>query len=287
MRPVIAAALVLVAALAATVQPAHALTIRDVIELTRAGLTDDVLVALIEVDGGVYSTDTATLKSLKDAGVSPRVMIALIRSGRDRRVEEPPSEPVEGPCWSEFGGNPQRTLARTQLDLGRPKAKPVWVRGVGSYMEYPPSFCDGTVYVNTFGGRTAAYEAETGRLIWSWQSGTKASSPAIAGDYLVVSSHDGSITGLDRARGKVRWRIETHAKVESSPVAMDGIVYVGSTDGRLFALNAANGHVRWAYDTGGRINSSPSLAQGRVCVTTYAGSIFCVRQRDGRKLWST
>ena len=94
MRPVIAAALVLVAALAATVQPAQALTIRDVIELTRAGLTDDVLVALIEVDGGVYSTDTATLKSLKDAGVSPRVMIALIRSGRDRRVEEPPPVPV-------------------------------------------------------------------------------------------------------------------------------------------------------------------------------------------------
>jgi len=52
------------------------------------------LVALIEVDGGVYSTDTATLKSLKDAGVSPRVMIALIRSGRDRRVEEPPPVPV-------------------------------------------------------------------------------------------------------------------------------------------------------------------------------------------------
>ena len=94
MRPVIAAALVLVAALAATVQPAQALTIRDVIELTRAGLTDDVLVALIEVDGGVYSTDTATLKSLKDAGVSDRVMIALIRSGRDRRVEEPPPVPV-------------------------------------------------------------------------------------------------------------------------------------------------------------------------------------------------
>ena len=94
MRPVIAAALVLVAALAVTVQPAQALTIRDVIELTRAGLTDDVLVALIEVDGGVYSTDTATLKSLKDAGVSDRVMIALIRSGRDRRVEEPPPVPV-------------------------------------------------------------------------------------------------------------------------------------------------------------------------------------------------
>ena len=97
MRPAIAATLVCVATvatLAATAQPAQALTIRDVIELSRAGLTDDVLVALIEVDGGIYPTDTATLKGLKDAGVSDRVMIALIRSGRERRVEEPPPVPV-------------------------------------------------------------------------------------------------------------------------------------------------------------------------------------------------
>jgi hypothetical protein len=97
MRPAIAAVPVIVAmvaTLAATVQPAEALSIRDVIELSRAGLTDDVLVALIEVDGGVYPTDTATLKSLKDAGVTDRVMIALIRSGRDRRIEEPPPAPV-------------------------------------------------------------------------------------------------------------------------------------------------------------------------------------------------
>jgi hypothetical protein len=90
MRAAIAAALVVLA----TVQPAQALTIRDVIELTRAGLTDEVLVALIEVDGGVYATDTATLKSLKEAGVSERVMVALIRSGRERRVEEPLPAPV-------------------------------------------------------------------------------------------------------------------------------------------------------------------------------------------------
>jgi len=90
MRAAIVAALVVLA----TVQPAQALSIRDVIELTRAGLTDDVLVALIEVDGGIHATDAATLKSLKEAGVSERVMIALIRSGRERRIEELPPAPV-------------------------------------------------------------------------------------------------------------------------------------------------------------------------------------------------
>src|SRR5690349_3686171 len=90
MRVLVAAVVVVLA----TVQSAQAITIRDIIELTRAGITEEVLVALVEVDGGVYATDTATLKSLKEAGVSERVMIALIRSGRQRPVEPPIPAPV-------------------------------------------------------------------------------------------------------------------------------------------------------------------------------------------------
>jgi hypothetical protein len=74
--------------------PAEALTIRDIIELTRAGLGDEVLLALIDVDRGVYAIDTRTLKQLKEAGVSDKVIVALVRSGRERPVEPPPM-PVE------------------------------------------------------------------------------------------------------------------------------------------------------------------------------------------------
>ena len=70
-------------------RPADALTIRDVIELSKAGLGEDVLLALIEVDRGVYAMDMATLKALKDAGVSERVIVALIRSGRENPAPEP------------------------------------------------------------------------------------------------------------------------------------------------------------------------------------------------------
>jgi hypothetical protein len=62
--------------------PAEAVTVRDLIELTRAGLGDDVLLALIEVDRGVFAIDTDTLKTLKEAGVSERVIVAFVRSGR-------------------------------------------------------------------------------------------------------------------------------------------------------------------------------------------------------------
>ena len=90
MRLALAAAVLFLAAAAV---PAEALTIRDVIELTKAGVSEEVLLALIDVDGGVYASDTETLKALKAAGVSERVMVALVRSGRERQLPEPVAPP--------------------------------------------------------------------------------------------------------------------------------------------------------------------------------------------------
>jgi len=91
-----AVALLTVIALAAG--RAEAVTIRDVIELSKAGLSDQVLLALIEVDRGVFTMDAPTLKQLKTAGVSDTVILALIRSGRPAAQEpEPTPEPVAAP----------------------------------------------------------------------------------------------------------------------------------------------------------------------------------------------
>jgi outer membrane protein assembly factor BamB len=203
---------------------------------------------------------------------------------------EPEPVPVEKPelCWNEFGGNPQRTLARPDIDLGRPRRNPVWAMGVRGTMEYPPSFCDGVLYVNTYKtGKTMAVDAKTGAVLWTDRGNTRASTPAIAGNRLIVSSHDGTVRALNRKTGRTLWVMTTGARVESSPVALNNVAYFGATDGRLFAVNVATGAVRWAYDTGGRINASPSVWGNRICITTYAGSIFCLRRTDGAKLWST
>ena len=70
---------------------AHALTVRDIVELSHAGLGEETLLALIEVDASVFPIDTATLKSLKAAGVSERVIVAMVRSAR---TSAPPPEPI-------------------------------------------------------------------------------------------------------------------------------------------------------------------------------------------------
>ena len=64
-------------------------SVRDIMSLSKAGLSEDVLLALIEVNGSVYPTDAETLKGLKAAGVSPAVIVAMVRSGRQARSLEP------------------------------------------------------------------------------------------------------------------------------------------------------------------------------------------------------
>jgi hypothetical protein len=85
---------VVLAVLAVTAGRAEAVTLREIIELSRAGLSDPVLIALIEVDRRVFPIDPATLKQLKDAGVSEAVVVAMIRSGRTPVAPEAAPAPV-------------------------------------------------------------------------------------------------------------------------------------------------------------------------------------------------
>jgi hypothetical protein len=74
---------------------ADALTLAQLVELHKAGLGDDVLVALIEVNKIIYTLEAGTLKELKADGLSDRVLIAIINSGRQHL---PPPVPVAAPA---------------------------------------------------------------------------------------------------------------------------------------------------------------------------------------------
>src|SRR5689334_13302756 len=92
----------LLAVLSLAAGRAEAVTVRDLIELSKAGLGDEVLLALIEVERSVFTIDTATLKTLKEAGISDTVIVALIKSGRQATKPEtapmPEPEPAPAPA---------------------------------------------------------------------------------------------------------------------------------------------------------------------------------------------
>ncbi len=79
---------IVAAVLALSPVAADAITLKEIVQLSRAGLGDEVLLALIEVDQKVFAIDSETLHMLKEQGVSERVIVALIRSGRTQPTSE-------------------------------------------------------------------------------------------------------------------------------------------------------------------------------------------------------
>jgi hypothetical protein len=76
-----------------TVNAQIPLSVKDIVDLTKAGLGEEVLLALIEVHRPVFPIDAETVKMLKDAGVRQNVIVAMVKSGREYIPVAPAPEP--------------------------------------------------------------------------------------------------------------------------------------------------------------------------------------------------
>jgi hypothetical protein len=99
--------LALIFVLAPTVACAQNVTVRDIIELSKAGLNEQALVALVEVNPTVFPVDVDTLKTLKAARVPDSVITAMIRSGRTQPVVQAPDPLAEPPVPADPPQTPQ------------------------------------------------------------------------------------------------------------------------------------------------------------------------------------
>jgi hypothetical protein len=80
--------------------PAAAVSMADLIELSRAGLSDDVLVALVEADNTSFALDAPKILELRQQGLSERVITAMLKSGRNAATPRTPAFPAGDPTAS-------------------------------------------------------------------------------------------------------------------------------------------------------------------------------------------
>jgi hypothetical protein len=69
---------------------ASALTVQEVVALSKAGVSDEVLLALIDRDKTIFAIGSEQLMTLKRENVSEKLVLAMLRSGR----QEPPPAPA-------------------------------------------------------------------------------------------------------------------------------------------------------------------------------------------------
>lgn len=80
---------------------AQTLTIRDLVALNQAGLGDEVLIALIEADGGIFRLGPLDVLELKKQGLSDPVLIKMIQTARVAAVPSAPAPPRDNHARSD------------------------------------------------------------------------------------------------------------------------------------------------------------------------------------------
>jgi hypothetical protein len=105
MRPVLTTLLLLVLLPAAT----SAVSVDQIVALSQAGVSDEVLLALIDRDRSVFTIEPEQLVALKRAGISQEVVLAMLRSGRQPIVSPENIEPLPlvGPDVIVVGHGPE------------------------------------------------------------------------------------------------------------------------------------------------------------------------------------
>ena len=109
------------------------------------------------------------------------------------------------------------------------------------------------------------------------------STPALHRDMVYVATNAGGLLGVDRRRGKVRWRIPLPGPTWSSPVVVDDVLLQGDCDGVLHAYDVSDQKRRppqlWQVRLGGCIEATPSVWRGLVFVGTRAGAMYALGDR--------
>lgn len=154
-----------------------------------------------------------------------------------------------------------------------------------------PAIADGRVYAAAVKGGVRAYDLQTGKLAWHYESKKDLSGgPGAADGLVVVGGQDGEIIALDAATGAEKWQAKVTSEVVAPPAVGQGLVIVRSNDGRVTAFDAASGERRWFWNRDlptltVRGNDAATLGPGVVFVGNDDGTIATLAMADGRVLW--
>jgi outer membrane protein assembly factor BamB len=149
------------------------------------------------------------------------------------------------------------------------------------------------VYFGSHDGRLFAVKADSGRVVWAYQTGGRINaSPTIVGESVCVTNYSGAFICLNRRTGAERWttylkrdpfRYESFYASASSDGAR---LYSVARTGKVVAVDTSDGHVAWTAGVGGLGYTTPAVADGRVFAGGFDGRMRAFRATTGEELWS-
>jgi outer membrane protein assembly factor BamB len=204
------------------------------------------------------------MTALRNIGVLVALLVALQGcSGRGKDTSEPPAE---------------LTSFDPTLDVRR-----LWSGKVGGKSErlrlgLRPATDGARVYAGAYDGQVAAFDAETGRKLWSVKTDlTLTAGPGFGAGLLAFGTADGELVALDAATGQERWRQAIGSEVLAAPAIGSNVIVVRTVDGRLRGFSVANGSTTWSVE-----QSLPALTLRGNTAPRVAGTLVVSGFNNGR-----
>jgi outer membrane protein assembly factor BamB len=145
-----------------------------------------------------------------------------------------------------------------------------------------------------------AFDAESGRLLWSAQLGARSgfARGVASNSYAVYVTNAGTFHSLDKRTGRPIWRYNLSELPTSSPACDEDRAMVGLTSGMLVTLGLRtppdrNGHQAilsapteaWRWTTGGPVLTRPLPAHQFAACGSSDGRAYVVESTDGNPLF--
>jgi outer membrane protein assembly factor BamB len=240
----------------------------------------------------VTPANPSTAKTGTQVGQEPQL------TDRVERAEEKPSElgdETPTASWPFFGRLPQRThyLGGPIEDLD-PPFKVLWHINTHALIEFPPAIFGGVAYlVNKYGNVYAVRLADK-KILWTrivrkrlHGAPIDVTGPAYYGGRVFVAEIGGALIALNAKTGKVDWKKDLDAHLESSPLIVGKTLYIGTDSKQVLAIDTTDGHKIWEYKANAAIKASPSFHEGLIYVGNYQSGMLALHAQTGKIAWRT
>ena len=161
-----------------------------------------------------------------------------------------------------------------------------WRAYLAASSKVTPAVAGGVVYVGANDGNLRAFDARTGKELWTVETGAEILAEPLVDGGMVYSANGLGVVSAYTLAGKKVWSFTAGDAVYSSPVMADGKVIFGCNNGRLYAVDAATGKQAWVNKDGTyAVESKPCVWNGKVYYGAWDEYIRCVDVGTGKLLW--
>jgi outer membrane protein assembly factor BamB len=163
-----------------------------------------------------------------------------------------------------------------------------------------PKIANGKVFVKTIDEQVFAFDAQTGKALWTFASGATqmilrfGSAPLVVNNKVIIATATGKVFALNAEDGSILWEqiiavpngiteVQQMVDIDMNPIVEEGIIYVASYQGNLAAIELATGAVLWHKEFSSF--TGLSLAEDKLYITDANSHLWCLDKASGRVEW--